>query len=347
MSGEKAKRRAGQEPTRREPTRRALVERHHATTGGARIVERLGLVGYRTVRAIVGRLPARPAWMVLGWVAQATYLLWPSKRRWSNINFGHVLGLPPDHPEVRRLALRAYRNYGRYLVELMRLPRMSLDEIAANVDPAGVGTLIELWHESQGLILLAAHIGNNEFIAGGVAQHGLPLNVLADDTTFPEMFQLLKREREEWGVRIVPWRSLREVYGILKRHEMLGLLVDWGYRADGVPVRLFGSWTTLPAGPAVLAGRTGALIVPIIALRREDGSFYVTHEDPIRVTSTDAAEVARATQAVAGALGRILRTAPDQWYSFKPLWPANDDEREALARRTGAAMSDAVGESAG
>ena len=45
----------------------ALVERHHATTGGSRVVERTGVAGYRLVRGIVGRLPARPAWIVLGW----------------------------------------------------------------------------------------------------------------------------------------------------------------------------------------------------------------------------------------------------------------------------------------
>ena len=48
----------------------------------------------------------------------------------SNANFGHVLGLPPDDPRVRRLALRAYQEYGRYLVDLMRLPSLPADEIA-------------------------------------------------------------------------------------------------------------------------------------------------------------------------------------------------------------------------
>jgi len=234
-------------------------------------VERVGIFSYRAVRAVVGRLPARVAWRILGWATQLTYLVWPAKRRWANENFGHVLGLPPDHPDVRRMALSAYRNYARYLVELMRLPRMPIEEIAARVEPAGLESLIGLWRTSGPLILLAAHVGNNEFVAGGVASHGLPINVLADDTTFPEMFDLLKRERERWGVRILPWRNLREVYGILKRNEMLGLLVDWGYRSDGIPVRLFDAWTTLPAGPAVLAGRTGALIVPIVSHRRPDG----------------------------------------------------------------------------
>jgi KDO2-lipid IV(A) lauroyltransferase len=216
---------------------------------------------------------------------------------------------------------------------------MPLDEIAAKVEPEGIDRLIELWREEGGLILVAAHIGNNEFIAGGVAHHRLPINVLADDTTFPEMFDLLKREREAWGVRIVPWRNLREVYSILKQRQMLGLLVDWGYRADGIPVRLFGTWTTLPSGPAVLAAKTGAAILSITARRRPDGTFHVTYEAPIRVASTAPEELARATQAIADALQRNIAAAPEQWYSFKPIWPTNDLEREALARRTPAGVA--------
>jgi lauroyl/myristoyl acyltransferase len=313
-----------------------MVERHHATTGGHRIVERLGVAGYRLVRAIVARLPARLSWTLLGWVTQLSYDLWPAKRRWVNVNFAHVLGVEPDDPAVRGLARKAFRNYARYLVELMRLPRMPLDEIAARVEPEGLDSLLHFWQESGGLILVAAHIGNNEFVAAGCAHHKLPISVLADDTTFPEMFDLLKREREAWGVRIVPWRNLREVYSILKGRQMLGLLVDWGYRPDGIPVRLFGAWTTLPAGPATLAAKTGSTILPITARRRPDGTFYVTHDEPIRVASTDPVELARATQAIADALERNIGAAPDQWYSFKPLWPANEQERRELASRTAA-----------
>ena len=43
---------------------------------------------------------------------------------------------------------------------------------------------------------------------------------------------------------------------------------------------------------------------------------------PIVVASTDPAELQRATQALADAIAGAIRAAPDQWYSFKPLWPA-------------------------
>jgi len=124
---------------------------------------------------------------------------------------------------------------------------------------------------------------------------------------------------------------------VLRRDEMLALLVDWGYRSDGIPVRLFDSWTCLPAGPAVLAAKTGATILPIVVRRRPDGQMYVGADDPIRVNSTDPVAIGRATQAVALALERIVAAAPDQWYSFKPMWPPTREEATALAERPEAA----------
>ena len=124
------------------------------------------------------------------------------------------------------------------------------------------------------------------------------------------------------------------MYGVLKRKEILALIIDWGYRPDGVPVRLFGAWTTLPAGPAALAAKTGAPIVHI-AIRRSDDrqGFVLTYGDPIIVASSDEAEIRRATQAIADALAATIAAAPEDWYSFKPLWPSTDEEKAALAAR--------------
>src|SRR5262245_21721131 len=127
----------------REANRRLLVERHHATTGGSRIVERTGVASERVVRRLVAILPERLSWTVLGWITRLSYDLWPAKRRWVNVNFGHVLGVPPDDPAVGGLARAAFRNYARYLVELMRLPRMPLDDIAARVEPDGLERLYD------------------------------------------------------------------------------------------------------------------------------------------------------------------------------------------------------------
>ena len=313
---------------------RELQAPHRRLDRGPRILEKAGVAAYRGVAAVLGRLPAGPPRAVMARVSQLSYLVWSKKRRWSNRNFGHVLGLPPDHPEVRKLALAAYAEYGRYLVELMRLPSRSpeeIDHVAGDFDMAAVNRARAA--SPGGTILAAAHFGNNEAVVASLARHGLPITVVADDTSFPELFELLSAQRESWGVSVIAWRNLRGVFNVLKRRELLALLVDWGYRADGIPVKLFGAWTTLPAGPAVLAAKTNSQIVGIRIARTADGKYAVSWSDPINVASTDPAELQRATQAIADEIAVTIAADPVMWYSFKPVWPASAEEAEDLEQR--------------
>jgi phosphatidylinositol dimannoside acyltransferase len=298
-------------------------------------VERSAVLGYRFASWLLRTLPAGPTGTVLGLGSQASYLLWPKKRAWSNRNFGHVLGLPPDHPRVRRLALRAYREYGRYLVELMRVPHLPEARVLELMEPMDPVEIQRIRDASPvgGIIVTAAHVGNNDLVGAAIAHLGLPLNVVADDSAFPELFEYLRRQREQWHATLIPWRNLRGIFGVLKRREVLGLLVDWGYRSDGIPVKLFDAWTTLPAGPATLAAKTSSRILPAITTREPGGRVRVTLADPIVVASSDPAELQRATQAIADAVERTIRPAPEQWYSFKPVWPASAAESADLERR--------------
>jgi phosphatidylinositol dimannoside acyltransferase len=326
------------------PHRRARTtpsSRSHRRVSGPRLVERTAVAGYKATSWLLGVLPAGPARAVIGRLSQLSYLVWPAKRRWSNQNFGHVLGLPPDDPAVRDLALRAYREYGRYLVELMRLPSMSPDEVGLLASEMDVDEIKRLWRGAPGggLIFAVGHLGNNEAVAAGIAHHGMPISVVADDTSFPELYELLRQQRESWGVRVIAWRNLREIFGVLKRREILALLIDWGYRSDGIPVKLFGAWTTLPAGPATLAAKTGSRIVPIATRRVPHGGFAVTWATPIDVPPDDPAALQRATQAMADALAESIATSPEQWYSFKPIWPASATEAADLERRAGVMLA--------
>ena len=314
---------------------RRLEAPHRRGGTSPRIVERSAVLAYRATAWVLRTVPARPAGALIGLGAQASYLLWPTKRNWSNRNFGHVLGLPPDHPRVRRVALRAYRAYGDYLVELMRVPFMPTDEVAKLIEPLDADEVAQVRasaHEG-GIICTVAHVGNNDVIGAAIAHLGLPLSVVADDSSFPELFDHLRRQREQWSATLIPWRNLRGIFGVLRRRELLGLLVDWGYRSDGIPVTLFGAWTTLPAGPATLAAKTKSRIVPIITTRRPDGRLHVGWADPIEVPSTEPADLQRATQRIADALERTIAPAPHEWYSFKPMWPATTEESADLERR--------------
>ncbi|HKF86189.1 MAG TPA: hypothetical protein VKB30_10420, partial [Candidatus Limnocylindrales bacterium] len=124
-----------------------------------------------------------------------------------------------------------------------------------------------------------------------------------------------------------------------RRKEILALLVDWGYRADGVPVKLFGAWTTLPAGPATLAAKTGAIIAPLAIRRTPQGTLRLEAHDVFAVPSFDPADIQRATQRIADFLEMTVGAAPEQWYSFKPMWPDTEDEGRELEARAAAMLA--------
>ena len=239
-----------------------------------------------------------------------------------------------------------YATYAQFVVELMRLPSRPADEpsrlMVSNGEGAG-DSFVRLWQElraeGRGMVGFSAHIGSIDILAGAFAARGLPIHGVADDSAYPELFELLNESRRRWGVGVIPWRNLRELYRVLRSCGIVGLVIDWGYRAEDVPVKLFGAWTTLPAGPAVIAARTNAALVPVICRRNPDGTFDARHFAPVPVGGDSPRDIAVAMQACADALESMIAAAPDQWYSFKPIWPRTAQEAEALERRHAAMLS--------
>jgi KDO2-lipid IV(A) lauroyltransferase len=328
------------------PHRRAQGGRlSHAV---ARARERSVVRLYRASSFTLGHTTTRVTEPAARAVSLGSYLAWASKRRIVQANAAHILGLPVQDPAVRELARRTYTSYSRFVVELMRLPSRPADEPLRLLPPTGPAheAFQAVWArcatESKGLIAASGHIGSIEIFAGSYALQGVPTWGLADDTAYPELFQLLNSQRARWGVGIIGWRNLREIYRILRgTPAALGMVVDWGYRPDDVPVRLFGAWTTLPAGPAMLAARTGAMILPVAAYHVAETSGYrqVTRP-PLEVADASPRSIAIATQVIADALESFVRAAPEQWHTFKPMWPATEPEARRLEARAMAMLAD-------
>jgi KDO2-lipid IV(A) lauroyltransferase len=311
-----------------------------------RLNERAVVLGYRFAAWLLGAVPVGISLPIAGGAMRLAYVSWPAKRAIILANAGHILGRSADDPAVRRLARRIYQTYGRYLVELMRLPSLPADAPAAMMDShgeRGVDAFAELWArlraEGRGIVALSVHIGSIEALIAAFAARGFPTYGLADDSSYPELYAHLQAQRRRWGVEVFAWKNMRRVFAVLRQPALLGLLVDWGYRSDGVPVRLFDDWTTLPAGPAMLAAKTNAVIVPIVCRRQAGGRFTAEWLDPIDVAGTSAEQIAHATQAIADAIESMVRPAPEQWYTFKPIWPATREEAEALAVRAAAIVA--------
>jgi KDO2-lipid IV(A) lauroyltransferase len=269
-----------------------------------------------------------------------SYFAWPQKRRIILSNASHVLGLPAKDRRVRHLARRIYGTYSRFIIELMRLPSLPADEPLRLIRTDGeygadsfTAVIENLRADGRGVIAVSAHIGSIDLLAGAWALRGFSTYGLADDTAYPELFEEMNAQRRRWKIEVIPWRNMRRVFSALREPAILGLVVDWGYRSDGIPVRLFGEWTALPVGPALLAAKTKAAIVPVVCRRLEDATYQARHYDPIEVADSRPSTLLHATQQIADALEDMISVAPEQWYSFNPIWPETQAEKDDLAAR--------------
>ena len=283
---------------------------------------------WRVGAALVQRLPARLVYAGAVVAGEIAYLGWNAKREIAKHNLSVVLGRAEGDPEVARVARRSFRNFAKYLTEIMRFPSLRAHDLERMVaiDPESFRHLRAARQHGKGLIFVSAHFGNFELGGARIAQE-IPLTVVADELENQRLMDFLVANREHKNVVILPPEgSAKRVLAALRRNEMVGFMMDLGPRAhelDNVEAEFFGRRTAFPTIPAALARVSGAPIVVAAVKRERDNSFRGTAQPPIFVERTKeaAADLEAATQAVVSALEGLVRRDPDQWYIFRPMWP--------------------------
>jgi lauroyl/myristoyl acyltransferase len=115
---------------------------------------------------------------------------------------------------------------------------------------------------------------------------------------------------------------------VLQQNQLVAIVVDRPVTPDqGTEVTFFGRKTYVPSGPAALALKSGAAILPGYVWYGRNNEFNVRVFPPIFPQESKGEqktnEVARLTQSIYDALEIIIRECPTQWYMFRQFWPAD------------------------
>jgi lauroyl/myristoyl acyltransferase len=280
---------------------------------------------WRAAAALAQRLPHALLYPTAIALGEAAYVLWSSKRRIAKGNFARVLDRPLHDREVARVARRSFRNFAKYVVEIMRFPALRASDIERTVVIDGWENLHAAREHGRGLIFASIHFGNFE-VGGARIADEIPLNVIADDLANQRLMDLLVGNRAHKNINIhSPAGAARKVLQALRRNEMVGLMMDLGPRAlafDTVRAEFFGAPADFPRVAADLARVSGAPIVVAAVRRERDNTFRGVALPPIFVDKTREAtqEMQRVTEAIVRSLEQLIRSSPDQWYIFRPMW---------------------------
>lgn len=292
------------------------------------------------VGAVLSRLlPRSWRYLIAAAVGEAVLLVWGTKRRIVRDNMAQVTGLSSRDPRVRLLAKRSMRNYCKYLIEFLELPTLSSrDPAVAGMRLSGIEHLHHALARGKGVILATGHFGSIEL-------PGLRLRDFTDfhavyDTFRPAYLDhLIQRKRREKGIDLIPVSNVRKMLRVLQAGGTLAILFDRPMTTGGgTPVRFFGRNTEVPAGPAVLAMKTGAALIPVYVTRQPDKSFDAVLYAPVQWSPSGDRnrDVGVVMQKLMDTLQSAVRSRPDQWYMFRPMWP---DRGEAAPARGSSAQA--------
>lgn len=268
--------------------------------------------------SLIAALPLAVGYGLADLLAEVHFRFFPSRRHAALANLATMLpGL--SRRERIRIVRRMMRSYNRMMFEFFRLPHLERETLLRAVEVEGREHLENAVARGRGVIITCCHVGNWELAAVVLAHWGYTLHAVAGVQLSRWLTPAVRETKTELAIRTVaPEDGFRKLWRALERNELVALMVDGDVYSHGVPVEFFGHEMRFPAGPGVLAQRTGALIMPGVCLRTGPGRFRIVMEpalDPAAFPSTQALNAA-----VAAVTERHIRAHLDQWCIFRPLW---------------------------
>lgn len=239
---------------------------------------------------------------------------------------------------LQRQVRRVYESYGRYYAESFRLPSVSVAELDERMTVDGFEHMEKARAADVGPIAVLPHLGSWEWVAYWyIRVKGAQVTAVVERLEPPALFDWFADFRRQIGIGVIPLGpgAPSAVTRALREGHVLALLADRDVGGDGVPAEFFGERTTLPGGPAMLALRTGAALVPVAVYDRAGGHHHAVVKPPLPAERRGSLrdDVARVTQDIAGALQELIIAAPEQWHLLQPNWPSDFAEQAELARR--------------
>lgn len=272
---------------------------------------------------LVRLVPVRACYALVSFFAPVGLLLFRDHYRRAEENLKRVLGPGRAPGEYRRLARNVFRNYAKYVVDLLRLPSVNFADLERKLVISGWEHIEQARRAGRGLVVVSGHIGSFDLGAAWLAAQGLPVNLIVETLEPARWNERVQRLRQTTGARTLPIETgVRQMVRALRQREVLAVLIDRPLAQRGVPVSFFDAPTRVPTGPAALALRTGAALLAVGVVRVGD-RFGVHISPPLETgLSADAdAAVEALTQRVMHWLEGLIRTYPDQWFMFREFWP--------------------------
>jgi KDO2-lipid IV(A) lauroyltransferase len=277
--------------------------------------------GWRLVRT----LPEKSAYRLFSFIGRRTVKANGSSVQRLRFNLSRV---KPELSEVEleNLLSRAFDSYLRYWCDTFRIQDWSTQRIQETVTLTNGHLLLDPMRSNKGVVIALPHSGNWDHAGAYFCSIGIPLVTVAERLKPEALFLKFLEYRNSMGFEVLSLDS-RSFVTLMKRareKRLIALVADRDLSRSGVDVDFFGYPSRMPAGPALLAVKTGIPLVVAHVSYTSAGIHIKFSEVSVPQEGTESEKVSKVVQACADLFAQGIAEHPEDWHMLQRIWIDGD-----------------------
>lgn len=228
--------------------------------------------------------------------------------------------------ELDDLVFRSFDSYMRYWCDTFRIQDWSVERIQRSVTLNNGHLLIDAVQTGKGVVVALPHSGNWDHAGAYFCSIGIPLVTVAERLKPEALFQKFLAYRSSMGFEVLSLDS-RSFVTLLKRareKRLIALVADRDLSRSGVDVEFFGHPSRMPAGPALLAIKTGIPLVVAHVSYKTIGIHIDFTEVQIPAEGSESEKISATVQACADLFAKGIAQHPEDWHMLQRIWIDGD-----------------------
>ena len=228
--------------------------------------------------------------------------------------------------DLRNLAKAGMRSYLRYWCDTFRSPDWDTQRIQSTVTVNDVELLLEPVRSKRGVVVALPHAGNWDHAGSFFCSQGIPLVTVVERLKPVRLFEKFLEYRQAIGMEALPLdgRVMGTLASRLREGKLVALVADRDLSRSGIDVDFFDGTARMPAGPALLAIRTGADLITAYVSYTPNGIHIDFRKIEIASGETESEQVAKTVQLCADNFAAGIRQHPADWHMLQRIWVDRD-----------------------
>ena len=271
---------------------------------------------------LIGVLPERMAYKLANLISDQIYRRQGRGVKRLRSNYQKVM---PELSEVelKKLTKAGMRSYLRYWFDTFRLNKWSKARVIETTFVVRENLLRDPIESKRGCIIALPHSGNWDHAAAYFCSTGIPVTAVVEKLKPEAIFNKFLAYRQSIGIEAISHKekTIPILVDRLKAGKLVALVADRDMSRNGIEVNFFGHTAKMPAGPAILALKTGSPLITAY-IRYLYTGIEITCDETIKppIGGSEADSIKSITQSMADNFAKRIKASPVDWYMLQRIW---------------------------